>query len=140
MRVAVELDEVARFRVVPHEALPEARRRAQLDDESSEGRPVEVRVLGNALVNPSRQAFCARRRDGFLLHTVSATASPKPRTASRASPGSSVGASLPKRTLPTPRVERQSSSARRPYDALSKETVSWSVSRPEIPLDCRRSS
>ena len=53
VRVAIELDEVARARIVADEALPEARLTREVDDQLRERRPVEVHVLRHPLVNPA---------------------------------------------------------------------------------------
>lgn len=114
VRIPVELDEVTGVRVVTGEALPEARLPSELDREARERRPIEVDVIQHALVNPSIKPSHQRKRVGFTLQSAFATASPKPRTASRVGSGSMTGASLPKSSWPTPKVARQRSSALRP--------------------------
>ena len=96
MRVSIQLDEVPRLRVVAYEALPEARLSREVDDELCERRAIEVRILGDPLVDPAGQSPKPSRRAGFWLQSASATASPKPRTASRPGSGSRTGTSVPK--------------------------------------------
>ena len=64
-----------------------------------------------------------------------ATDSPNASTARIAGVGSTTGASVPKTSCSTPKVSMHSSSARRPYDAVSKNTFRWSDERTSTPRD-----
>ena len=114
MGVSIELNEMTRRRVVADEALPEARLAREVDHELRQCRAIEVRVLGDPLVDPASQSLEPSSRAGFWWQSASATASPKPRTASRPCSGSRTGTSVPKTSWLTPNVARQSSSARFP--------------------------
>ncbi len=93
-----------------------------------------MRILRRDLAHPPRSAV------GFVTQIAWLAAGPRLRTAARPGATSITGASLPNASWCVPSAARQRSSARLPYDAVSRKIVDRAAGSTSAPLASRRSS
>src|SRR4051794_17480287 len=140
VRVAIQLLVVPFVNVVANVLAPQFLFAPDRLREGEQLGPRQVVICGEALRKERCDISHARRRLGLSHLTSFSTLSPKRDNAVTVGCASTTGTSVPKTICSTPNVSTHSSIARRPYDAVSKNTFVCRTVRTPIPREPRRSS